>query len=349
MDTIKSALERLPNLGSISVLPDFFVDRFVRFESLDDLFVEMKSRSRNGGGGSIRGITQSEVKGGNAVNLAYSLGTFGANVNLIAIANSLPSEMLRSTFRSLRNVNLQLVEGAPGFTVAFEFKDTNRHVNVMLSDVGDLKDFDGSKISREQWTNIENSKILAVVNWSANRSGNALCKKAFSFAEERNAMTFFDPADITGQEDRLPEFKREIIDKGLINFMSLNENEARVMSSVLFNEKLPQNHTLDELKHILLKLADEIGAHVDLHTKKVSLTCHQNDITETQCFQVVQKTVTGAGDVWAAADIIGYLSNLDPSSRLAFANATAGLYVSRESAIPPTADEVLEFMSTYKI
>ena len=346
VENIRSAFERLPKSGSISVMPDFFVDRLVRVESLDELFAAMKSKSIKSGGGSIRGVSQNEVKGGNAVNLAYSLGKFGAFVNLVAIADSLPSEMLRSTFRPLSDVNLLLVEGSPGFTIAFEFKDKDRQANVMVSDVGDLTNFDGSKIRSEYWDKIGQSKIVSVVNWSANRSGNALCERVFSYAKKKGAKTFFDPADISGQEDRLPEFKRKIIDEGLTDVISLNDNEARILSMTLLNEKLSQNYSVDELKQIVLKLSDETGVRIDLHTKKTSVSCQSKDIAVANCFQVIQKTITGAGDVWAAGDAIGYLTGLEPYDRLSMANAAAGLYVSKDNAMPPTSGEVLEFMST---
>lgn len=346
MDNIESAFRKLPDLGSISVMPDFFVDRFVRIDSIDDLFSAMKSKSVEAGGGSIRGVSQTEVKGGNAVNLAYSLGTFGANVNLVAIADSLPSEMLRSTFGTLRNVNLQLVEGSAGYTIAFEFKDKERHNNVMVSDVGDLKSFDGSKLSTRHWNSIRNSRIVSVVNWSANRLGNDLCEKVFSFARESGAKTFFDPADISGQEDRLPEFRRKIVDEGMIDFMSLNDNEARIFLRVLFNERLPQNYSEEELKKAVLLLSEGTGIRTDLHTKKISLSCLGREITASSCFQVNQKTITGAGDVWASADIVGYLANLKPEERLSLANASAGLYVSKDNAVPPTGTEVLKFIQS---
>ncbi len=346
VENIQSAFEKIPKSGSISVMPDFFVDRLVRIESLDELFTAMRSKSVKSGGGSIRGVSQAEVKGGNAVNLAYSLGKFGASVNLVAIADSLPSEMLRSTFKPLGCVNLLIVEGSAGFTIAFEFKDKDRHANVMVSDVGDLKNFDGSEISSEYWDKICQSKIVSVVNWSANRSGNALCERVFSHAKEKGAKTFFDPADISGQEDRIPEFRRKIIDARLADVISLNDNEARILSMTLINEKLSQDYSVDELKQIVLKLSNETGVRIDLHTKRTSLSCQGNDIAVANCFQVVQKTITGAGDVWAAGDVIGYLTGLEPTDRLSLANAAAGLYVSKDSATPPTTGEVLEFMTS---
>ncbi|TLX69861.1 MAG: carbohydrate kinase family protein, partial [Thaumarchaeota archaeon] len=57
------------------------------------------------------------------------------------------------------------------------------------------------------------------------------------------------------------------------------------------------------------------------------------------------KFVTGAGDVWDAANILGYLANLEPRERLLFANATASLYVGNSNGIPPTMREVLSLVT----
>ncbi len=325
-------------------MADFFVDRFVRVGSLDELVTKMKNKSAKGGGGSIRGIRQTEIKGGNAVNLGYALGLLGANVNLIAIADSLPAEMLRSTFAGIPNVNLQLVKGTSGYTIAFEYKDKGREVNVMVSDAGDLSSFDGSSFTQENKDSISKSKIVAVTNWSANTKGNELCERVFSFAKQNGARTFFDPADPSDSVQMLPGLKSRVFDKGLIDYVSLNENEARVISKVLLNHDLPQGYSFDDLTKTATILSDSTGTIVDIHTRPISLSAKGKDVIARKCHLVESKTVTGAGDVWAAADLSGYLTMLTTEDRLSFANSAGGLYVSRESAATPSLTEILEFM-----
>src|SRR5208283_1492989 len=189
-------------------------------------------------GGSIRGIEQDEVKGGNAVNVAYSLGKLGASVHVIAIANGLAAEALRGAFSEMKNVALDTINGKCGYTVALEYVEAGRHVNVMVSDTGDLREFDGSTIT--QWDAIKNSKIVAVLNWAANRSGNELCERVFTFAHQNRARTFFDPADISELVDLLPEFKKKILDPALLDILSLNDSESRIMCKALCNYSLPK-------------------------------------------------------------------------------------------------------------
>ncbi len=341
---MEEALSKAPDLGLVTVLPDYFVDRFMRIEDFDKLARDIKLKGDEGGGGSIRGVRQSEVKGGNAVNLAYALGSLGAKSNLIAIANSLPAEMLRSTFRKLPNVNLEIIDGDPGFTVAFEFKRNQRIVNVMVSDAGDLKDFDQKQLKEKHWEDISKSRLLCLVNWSAIRNATDLTESVFTFAKEKGVETFFDPADVSEKADDLPDLKKRVLDRGLIKYFSMNDNEARIMSMVLAGHKLSQEFTVDDLQKTIRVIADLTGERVDIHTHRFSMSCLHKDTTVVQCHKLDQKTITGAGDVWDAADLIGYRTGLDDEERLALANAAAGLYVSREEAIPPTRPEVVEFL-----
>ena len=123
LEKIEPALIKARSAGTITVLPDYFVDRFVRVENFRELASGITTKGIEGGGGSIRGPRQSEMKGGNAVNLAYALATLNMKVNLITIANSLPADMLRGAFRKFPTAKIEIIDGNPGFTVAFEFRE----------------------------------------------------------------------------------------------------------------------------------------------------------------------------------------------------------------------------------
>lgn len=327
------------------VLPDFFIDRFVRLDyDFDDLGLEIKQKGDEGGGGSIRGIKQSEVKGGNAVNLAYALGSFGVKTNLITIANSLAADVLESAFRKIPQVSLDIIDGDPGYTVALEFKKNGRLVNVMVSDAGDLKNFDQRKLQDKHWSDMSRSNVISLVNWSAIGNATDLTESIFTFAKEKRIETFFDPADVMEKADDLPDLKRRVFDKGLVKYFSMNDNEARIISRVLAGHNLSQDYSSDDLTKTIRVLSDLTGGRVDIHTHRFSLSCLNNEVSLAECHKLVQKTITGAGDVWDAADIIGYRTGLEDEERLVLANGAAGLFVSREDAVPPIASEVIEFL-----
>jgi ribokinase len=242
----------------------------------------------------------------------------------------------------MKRIDVHIVDGKCGYTVALEYEEEGRHVNVMLSDTGDLRDFDGSKIA--QWDAIADSKIVAVLNWAANGSGNKLCERVFSFAHERNTKTFFDPADVSEVTDRLPEFKSKILDSQLANILSLNDNETRSLCKSLCSYTLPESYSEADLRIAAVKISDISGATVDIHTRNFSVSCENGkNCTTVPCHKVEQIIVTGAGDVWDSADLVGHLIESEPADRLSFANAAAGLYVSRLPAMPPTFAETLDF------
>jgi ribokinase len=338
----------LANAGSITVLPDYFVDRFVRINDIDEFAFSLKKKARSGGG-SIRNMSQIEVKGGNAVNLAYALGRLGASVNLFAISDPLASSFLLSSFKSLRNVHVDILKGSAGLTVALEFAKKKKSLNVMLSDVGSLSSFDGSSINGKQWARIETSKLVAVLNWSSNKKGTDLCERIFSRAKKKGAKTFLDPADLTGLEKRIRGVKKKVFDPGLLDVLSINENEARIIARELSNYMLPLNCSANDLEKAARAVSDSCGLTVDVHTNACSATCSDGESTAVRTVPLNQLTATGAGDVWDASDIACHLLKWEPEKRLNFANCAAGLYVSRENANAPTMGEIFSFMRLQKL
>jgi len=342
---IESSLRDATRSGTVSVLPDFFIDRFLRVSSFEDLAKLIKMKGMEGGGGSIRsGIRQHEVKGGNAVNLGYALGMFRVKVNLLAIANALAADTLSSVVKKTPSVNLSIIEGGAGYTVAFEFMENEKLVNVMVSDSGDLAEFDGSDLSIEQWELLEHSDFISVVNWAAMKRGNELTERVFSIARKKKIKTFFDPADVLELSHFLPEPKKRILDEKMIDYFSMNDNEARIIAKMLAGHSMSQDYSETELKKTAAVLSDLCRSRVDIHTVKMSVTSLDRDVVSRKCHVVNQKIITGAGDVWDAADIIGYMTGLDAEDRLYLSNGAAGLFVSRETAEPPTSEEVIRFL-----
>jgi ribokinase len=71
-------------------MPDFSTDRIVTFTSQKQLLDALSEKSKHGGG-ALRGISSTDVKGGNAINIAYCLAKLGAKVKLFTIADGIGS------------------------------------------------------------------------------------------------------------------------------------------------------------------------------------------------------------------------------------------------------------------
>jgi ribokinase len=335
-------LKQLSIVGSIVVMPDFFVDRIIRLESKENLFDTLTEKAKLGGG-SIRGIPTKDVKGGNAVNIAYCLAKLGAKVSLFTVAGELGATMIRQAFSQFGDkVTLRIASGRTGLTTAFEFPHEDTRVNVMVSDIGDNSNFGPERISAEaDMAILKNSDGVMVVNWASNLKGTELAE--FSFKNSPSAFHFLDPADI---ETRKHDF-RDSLGKlaSLTDCLSINENECKSLADALgFGRLLGPGYNAEEVEAVTKKIAEKVGISTDLHTRIGAAWSNGKESTFVYTIKVEAKTLTGAGDSWDAGDIVGYLAGLNPQQRLLFANCCASLYIRDPNGEPPTMNKVFELI-----
>jgi ribokinase len=256
------------------------------------------------GGGSIRGIEQTEVKGGNAVNTAYALAKLGARTSLITLADSYGLPILKNAFSSFRNSRLILANGTQGYTISFEVVKNNNKANVMISDVGDTGNFGASRLRKQEIGQIKSASAVMITNWASNLKGTELALKAFKNTG-KNTLCFLDPADISTRKD---DFKNSLSKlSSHLDILSINENECRLLLESLGIEALPMSYTDEDVGDASKRLAEELSLSVDVHTPLGAATSNGTETAFVQSFDVDVKITTGAGDVWDAADIIGYL------------------------------------------
>ena len=258
-------LKQLNIIGSIVVMPDFFVDRIIRLESKENLFDALTEKAKVGGG-SVRGIPTIDVKGGNAVNVAYCLAKLGAKVSLFTVADELGATMIRQTFSQFGDkVTLRIANGRSGLTTSLEFPYEGTRVNVMVSDIGDNENFGSERLGSEADRNVlKNADAVMVVNWATNLKGTDLAE--FSFKNSPSALHFLDPADI---ETRKHDFRDSLAKlASLIDCLSINENECNSLADALgFGRLLGSVYSADEVKEAAKRIAERVGISTDLHTK----------------------------------------------------------------------------------
>ena len=334
-----SDLERTVSGLKVSVLPDFFLDRIISVPSLNRLFHQARIKAA-AGGGNLRGYSQRELRGGNATNLAYGLASLSVRTILHCVGNAFA---LAATTNAPRNLQLRVIPGEPGLTTALEFPFKGRIVNIMISDVGGVGDFDGRKLSKTDMLTMEKSDCVALVNWSANNNGNALAKKVFSVKGRKNRLHFLDPADLSGAEGRIKPLKR-ITDEGLIDVVSVNENETRILAGFFSAPRLPRRYTDRDVLRASVSLQNILKVNVDIHTPIGSASASSEDQTWAPAPRLVGESVTGAGDIWDAGDLIGHLMHFNMEDRLHFANACAYLYLSSGGVRLPRLKEVQHFL-----
>ena len=331
-------------MNPIVVMPDFFIDRIIKLRSKED-FMDALNQKAKFGGGSIRNMPTVDIKGGNAVNIAYCLAQLGAKVNLFTISDKIGTAVLTHIFSKFgEKVNLRIADGKHGLTTSFEFiNEQGLKANVMLSDTGDNINFGPERINSEDDLRIlRNADAVAVVNWASNSSGTRLTE--YVFKSSPKSLHFIDPADI---ETRRQEFLDSLTKIGnIIDILSINENECNSLAKAVgFDPLIPSyNYDSVDVKNAAAKLAEKVGVSIDLHTRIGAAWSNGKETSFANAIKVEAKTLTGAGDSWDAADILGHLAGLDTKERLMFSNAYVSLYIRNALAEPADFKGVLDLL-----
>ncbi|MGA7370918.1 MAG: carbohydrate kinase family protein [Nitrososphaeraceae archaeon] len=333
-------------MNQIVTMPDFFLDRILLLQSQDEFFQSIVNKIRVGGG-SIREILTVDRKGGNAANIAYSIAKLGGRVAFFTVGDQIARSVIETTFQIFgEKVEIIISDGIQGKTTSMELYDNvegKSKVNVMLSDVGDNADFGKARINSETHLKILNkADAVIVANWASNLKGTELMK--FAFESSPKALHFVDPADFQLRKEEFIEILALLSNQ--IDVLSINENECNTLGSSLgLGTLLPwQSYSRQEIKDAALKLSKKIGLSIDIHTKLGSAWSNGKDSEIVPAIRSEIRTLTGAGDVWEAADVVAYLAGLDPIDRLTFANAASSLYVRNQSAESPSLEEVVELL-----
>jgi ribokinase len=352
IDIIKSPIDL-----KISVLPDFFIDRIVKFSSIDQL-TEVIGKKIKVGGGSIRGFNSFDIKGGNAVNVAYCLANLGVKVDLFTVADKIGSSILHTVFEKFKSqVNLHIKNGKHGLTTIFEFSDSSFSVtNVMLSDIGDNRNF-GPTYVESTAVNIlqilNSSSAVVLTNWASNLRGTDLLK--YVFKNSPNSLHFLDPADIS---ERRSEFIQDLKNYSkLIDFLSINENEYRQIICALLNTKGTDILNNDTEYYTItpislcksaLSLSKFFEIELCIHTAIGSVLSNgYNSVFVKSISPSKINIVSGAGDSWDSAFLFGHLLNFTNEEKLCFANLVAFLYLENLYNDSPSLQNIVDYLQNY--
>ncbi|HXX98253.1 MAG TPA: PfkB family carbohydrate kinase, partial [Candidatus Bathyarchaeia archaeon] len=190
---------------------------------------------------------------------------------------------------------------------------------------------------------LKTSDAVVVVNWGSNLKGTQLAEHVFKNSPK--SLHFIDPADIETRKQDFRDSLEYIAE--LTDVLSINENEYNSLAQVAGLEHLElttENIVVEDVKNAVKQLAEKIGISVDLHTTKGAAWSNGRETIFVRAIRVDIRTLTGAGDSWDSADIIGYLAGLNATERLTFSNAAVSLYLRSQVAEPPANSEVFELL-----
>ncbi len=336
-ETIREKLLREKPSFKVVAMPDLYLDYLLSYPgTLDQLTSDFAAVARRGGG-NILGWKHTVGRGGNACNLVAQLAKLGVEVVPVLETDEFGFSVLH---RSLPNVDLSHVktDGTLSSTVSLEVDDSGRRVNIMASNPGSYSSFGPDKLSSEDKDLIGEAAFVCVVNWGQNQKGTELAETVFKLAKDAGAVTFFDPADPTPRIGEVQKLNERVLTSGLVDVLSVNENELLRLASVVRDESSELAETpLYEAASVYSML----GVRVDLHTLEFSATFIDGQRVRVPCLKIEPMKVTGAGDAWNAGDIFAQGIRLDHKERLVFANATAAAFLKKPGLEPASLQEIL--------
>jgi ribokinase len=337
----------------ITVLPDFFIDRIIRISDIQTLTDAMDKKIKVGGG-SIRGLDSVDMKGGNAVNVAYCLARLGAKVDLFTVADEVGCSVLNAVFKKFGpQINLHVKNGKHGLTTIFEFTTTSFSVsNVMLSDVGENSNFGPESVESTDdglLSVLSSSSGVVLTNWASNLRGTDLLR--YVFENSKNSLHFLDPADIS---ERRTEFVEDLKNNSkLIDFLSVNENEYLQIICALSKTGDMPCYTCDNLNSATplnlgksaLFLSDFFKINICVHTSMGSVWSNGKNTVFVKSIPPSKiNIVSGAGDSWDSAFLFGHLLNFTNEEKLCFANLFAFLYLENSYNDPPSLQDIVNYI-----
>lgn len=332
------------------VMPDYFQDRLINMDFEVAQFSRFVADVANRKGGSIDGIAQTDMRGGNAVNTASALAALGAEVTLIVCTSKAGFQQLKFQFgRSCIDLSHVKIASKPSLTTALEFRTKSGKANVMLRDLGSLEEFGPAALSESDYTLVENADYVCIFNWAGTRKyGTQLAETVFGKVKTKGrGKNYYDTADPTPNKAKIPELIQKVLQTQKVDILSLNENEAICYAS-LFSEEVKrnaQNLCFEDLAMQAARvLAKQLPARIDLHTTAFSASITKKQEVVVPSFKVCALRATGAGDAWNAGNILGDAASISDECRLALANAVAAYYLASPEGKHPTRQALIRFI-----
>ena len=335
----------------VVLLPDFFQDRLISLNTDAPHFEELIENVTKHKGGSIDGIAQTDLNGGNAINTASALAALGATVTPIVCTDDFGLTQIKSKLKQyhIDFSHVKIVD-KPSKTTALEFRNENQTINVMLRDVGALSNFGPTNLTESDYSVIEDSDYTCLFNWAGTRRyGTQLAQAVFRRARKGRGKTYFDTADPTPNIKEVPDLIKKVLKTNQVDILSLNENEAITYAGLLSDnpsasseDRLLEEDALECARLI----AKTLQSRIDLHTTAFSTTITNQNEVVIPSFQLRPLRATGAGDAWNAGNIIADGNSLSDENRLVFANAVSACYILDPQGKHPDKKRLIKFLKT---
>ncbi|HUK85532.1 MAG TPA: carbohydrate kinase family protein [Candidatus Acidoferrum sp.] len=347
---LKYFLQQKPKECRVVVLPDFFLDRLINlkwnYEEFSNLIAEVAERK----GGSIDGVPQTDLRGGNAINVTSALSKLGAIVTPIICTSEYGLQQIKYYFEDTQIDTSHIkIRDKASITTALEFQNGNQKTNVMIRDLGSLEDFGPNDLNEDDFGLIEASDYTCLFNWAGTlKFGTTLAQSVFGRTKSKDkSKTYFDTADPTPNRIKIGELIQTLLKSDQVDILSVNENEAITYASLL-DKKFDSRKDVLSFAELAMEaarvLSRRLTSRIDLHTTFFSASLKGKKEVMAPTFKVNVLRSTGAGDAWTAGNIIGDRNGLSDECRLMLANAVAACYLSDADGKHPSWTKLSIFL-----
>lgn len=343
-------LRQKPKECRVAVLPDFFLDRLINLNWNPAEFSELLSDVAKRKGGSIDGVPQIDMRGGNAINVTSALSSLGATVTPIVCTSEYGLQQIKFYLKNEKVDTSHIkIRSRASITTALEFKNKEQKTNVMIRDLGSLADFGPEDLDENDYSLIENADYTCLFNWAGTlKSGTALAQAVFGRAKKMSrGKTYYDTADPTPNLKAISQLMETVLKSCDVDVLSVNENEAIIYATLLDNTLTDKRGSLGfsglamEAARVLAK---HLTSRIDLHTTDFSATLKGKTETVAPAFKIKVLRATGAGDAWTAGNILGDRNGLSDETRLTLANAVSACYLTDPEGKHPTWAKLKTFL-----
>lgn len=347
---LQGFLMQKPKECKVAVLPDFFLDRLINLNWNPSEFSELIENVAKRKGGSIDGITQTDVRGGNAINVASALANLGAMVTPIVCTSEYGLQQIKYHLKDTPiDASHVKIRNKASITTALEFKNKEQKTNVMIRDLGSLAHFGPEDLNEGDYALIEDADYTCLFNWAGTlKFGTALAQAVFSRAKKKGkGKTYYDTADPLPNLSAIPQLMETVLKSSRVDILSVNENEAIIYAELLDKtlDDKKEHFTFAELAMEAARvLAKHLPTRIDLHTTVFSATLKGKTERMVPTFKVKVLRATGAGDAWTAGNILGDRNGLSDECRLTLANAVSACYLSDPEGKHPSWSKLSIFL-----
>ncbi|MFX0182096.1 MAG: carbohydrate kinase family protein, partial [Candidatus Hodarchaeota archaeon] len=295
----------------MTVLPDFYIDIIIDPRMSYDQLIKEIQTVYSRGGGNLLGPEAQFIAGGNAGNVAKTLGGLGVPTTFLCETSLLGKQLVEFFLHPLGVKTLVTTSGELASSIILEIPHGSNKHNVMFCASGSVANFSSEKLTPEQWQSLNESHVIAIANAQNFQMENLV--ETILKEVPPSIVVSVDFSDLTPHIQRIEGFKLRILEHPTRppTFITGNEIEFQLLA------KKPNLSPEEAIHHLSITYPKILfGLHM---ANKAEIWKDGKQLAIKPCFKIPVLKATGAGDSWHAGFLTGWQSGLSIPETTVFA------------------------------